>query len=96
MRGILTKEINEKANAFLHRDISQKELRLYPYIDYSIKNNCQGWNYQKLDSKELEILDILYQEKHIVYSSEKIITTRKFYDFIQDILALSYVTEFLK
>lgn len=41
MRGILTTEIQNKANSFLKREISQKELRLYPYIDYSIKNGCQ-------------------------------------------------------
>ena len=32
MRGILTTEIQNKANSFLKREISQKELRLYPYI----------------------------------------------------------------
>lgn len=40
MRGILTEEIKQKALKFLKREIGQKELRLYPYIDYSIKNSC--------------------------------------------------------
>ena len=56
MRGILTDSIQEKAVAFLNRTISQKELRLYPYIDYSIKNACQGWSYSKMDEEEIEIL----------------------------------------
>ena len=37
MRGMLTDKIQEKAVSFLNREIMQKELRLYPYIDYSIK-----------------------------------------------------------
>lgn len=35
-------------------------------------------------------------EKHIVYSPEKIIVTRKFYNYIQDILATGYVEEFIR
>lgn len=42
MRGMLTDKIQEKAVLFLNREITQKELRLYPYIDYSIKNGCYG------------------------------------------------------
>ena len=95
MRGILTTEIQNKANSFLKREISQKELRLYPYIDYSIKNGCQGWSYLKMDEEEIKILSRLYDERHIIYSPKKIIVTRNFYDFIQDILAISYVEEFL-
>ena len=33
-RGMLSENIQEKALQFLKREISQKELRLYPYIDY--------------------------------------------------------------
>lgn len=61
MRGILTTEIQNKANSFLKREISQKELRLYPYIDYSIKNGCQGWSYSKMD--EEEILKLKFSDK---------------------------------
>ena len=95
MRGILTDSIQEKAVAFLNRTISQKELRLYPYIDYSIKNACQGWNYSKMDEKEIEILNRLYDERHIIYSPEKIIVTRNFYNYMQDVLAMGYVEEFI-
>lgn len=90
MRGMLTDKIQEKAVSFLNREITQKELRLYPYIDYSIKNGC----YDKMDEEEIKILNKLYDEKHIVYSPEKIIVTRKFYNYIQDILATGYVEEF--
>lgn len=95
MRGILTSKIQNKAISFLQREISQKELRLYPYIDYSIKNGCQGWSYSKLDEEEIKILNQLYAEGLIIYSPEKVIVTRIFYNFMQDILAESYVEEFL-
>lgn len=95
MRGILTDSIQEKAVGFLNRTISQKELRLYPYIDYSIKNACQGWSYSKMDEEEIEILNRLYDERHIIYSPEKIIVTRNFYNYMQDVLAMGYVEEFI-
>lgn len=34
MRGMLTDDIQHIAKKFLQREISIKELRLYPYIDY--------------------------------------------------------------
>ena len=95
MRCVLTDKIQTKAKIFLQREISQKELRLYPYIDYTIKNACQGWSYSKMDEEEIKILNKLYDEGHISYSPEKIIVTRKFYDFMQDVLATSYIDEFL-
>lgn len=95
MRGMLTDAIQSEAKNFLHREISQKELRLYPYIDYSVKNGCQGWSYDKLDSTEICILNLLDKEQHICYSPEKIIVTRGFYDYMQRVLALGYVEEFL-
>lgn len=67
---------------------------MYPYIDYSIKNMCQGWSYEKMDLEEVSILNKLYDESHLIYSPEKIIVSRAFYDYMQDILAESYVEEF--
>lgn len=96
MRGMLTDKIQEKAVLFLNREITQKELRLYPYIDYSIKKGCYGWSYDKMDEEEIKILNKLYDEKHIVYYPDKIIVTRKFYNYIQDILATGYVEEFIR
>lgn len=96
MRGMLTDKIQEKAVSFLNREITQKELRLYPYIDYSIKNGCYGWSYDKMDEEEIKILNKLYDEKHIVYYPDKIIVTRKFYNYIQDILPTGYVEEFIR
>lgn len=94
MRGMLTDDIQHIAKKFLQREISIKELRLYPYIDYCIKNG-QGWSYEKIDTEEIKILNELNQEEHIIYSPEKIIVSKPFYDYMQDVLAISYVQDFL-
>lgn len=49
-----------------------------------------------MDEEEIKILNKLYDEKHIVYYPDKIIVTRKFYNYIQDILATGYVEEFIR
>lgn len=34
-----------------------------------------------MDLEEIEILNKLYDENHLIYSPEKVIVSRKFYDF---------------
>ena len=95
MRGKLTEALKKKGEAFLGREFTQKELRLYPYIDYCIKNNCQGWSFSKMNATELDIIDQLEEDGCLVYSAEKVVVSRAFYNFMQDMLAESYVENFL-
>lgn len=45
-----------------------------------------------MDEEEIKILNKLYDEKHIVYSPEKIIVTRKFYNYdFRNIAFLVYI-----
>lgn len=53
-------------------------------------------NREITQKEEIKILNKLYDEKHIVYYPDKIIVTRKFYNYIQDILATGYVEEFIR
>ena len=69
MRGMLTEDVQHMAKKFLRREISVEELRLYPYIDYCIKNG-QGWSYEKINPEEVKILNKLDREEHIIYSPE--------------------------
>ena len=48
-----------------------------------------------MDSEEFSILNTLYDEGHLIYSPEKIIVSKDFYNFMQEILALGYIEEFL-
>ena len=43
-----------------------------------------------MDEEEIKILNKLYDEKHIVYSPEKIIVTRKFYPMRRKTPCFSY------
>ena len=36
-----------------------------------------------------------YMKRHIIYSPEKVIVTRNFYNYMQDVLAMGYVEEFI-
>ena len=56
MRGFLNEKIQLEAKEVLGREITQTELRLYPYIDYVIKNGgyCDR---SKLSREERQILD---------------------------------------
>lgn len=93
-RGMLTEEAKKYALDFLKREISVKELRLYPYIDYCLKNST-SWSLNKINKEEIDILNILEKEGHIAYSSERVFCTIKFYDYIQKMMALTYVESFL-
>ena len=87
-RGMLTEAIQEKAKKFLGREIDTTELRLYPYLDFCWKNGG-SIDINKLSTEEYCIFGIL--EKHQNYFCGYIEPTREFYDFVQDILAESYV-----
>lgn len=89
-RGQLTDKIQKMAIKFLGREITQTELRLYPYIDYCLKNFGR-YEVKKLNLEEWQILMQLACEFHIDLTNEHIFTTKKFYDFIQKILYESYV-----
>lgn len=90
-RGILCDTIQEKAKKFLGEEITTKELRLYPYLDYVVKN--KGYiEITKVDDEELDIVTTRQVQGHLKLTSQRIYLSRPFYDFIQDILADSYVT----
>lgn len=103
MRGVLTERIKNFAENFLKRSFTQAELRLYPYIDYTIKNGGFLQN-DKLDRNEISILKNLANEKHIRFERNSngnygiprlgynIELEKDFYDFINQILWLSYVS----
>lgn len=95
-RGCLTDDIQKLANEFLKRDIDQVELRLYPYIDFVIKNTGL-YKLEKINWEERDILIKLAVEGHIAlrggdgFETEYIYVTKDFYNYIQKVLWLSYV-----
>lgn len=89
-RGMLTKDIQEKAKKFLNREITVSELRLYPYIQYQMMNE-QMINFKCCNEEDYNILNKLCIEGHIKLNINKISITREFYDYINDVLFDSYV-----
>ena len=91
----VTYEVKLAAIRFLGRNITSSELNLYLYLDHEVKNSCSGWSYSKLTLEDIRVLNDLEKSGHVIYCPDRIILSRPFYDFIQSILALSYVEEFL-
>lgn len=89
-RGCLNAEKQKIAKGFLGREITTRELRLYPYIDYCIKNGG-FYKPEQINEDEVEILKRLSQEDHVISTQSIIICTREFYNYMQDVLAESYV-----
>ena len=90
-RGFLCESIQDKAIQFLGFEISQKELRLYPFLDYSVKNG--GYlDRSKMDGEEMKIIKRLQEQGHVKRTFDGYFyTTKAFYDFMQSVLADSYV-----
>ena len=90
-RGCLTDEIQQEAKKFLGREITTRELRLLPYIDYCLKN-AFAFDNSKINDEERNILKQWENENCLVYSWVRgIESTKEFYDFIQRVLWLGYV-----
>ena len=91
-RGMLTSELKDSAEFSLGRPFTQDELRLYPYLSYCFLNKGKI-DYDKLNRDERLILYELVEQGYIIATEgDKIYPTRAFYDFMNDMLAESYVT----
>lgn len=90
MRGQLTDEIRELAKSFLGREITVRELRLYPYLDYVMKNE-QRIDPRHINGEERELLKKLREEGHIEGGASGLSMTKEFYDYINQVLWFSYV-----
>ena len=89
-RGKLTDKIQEIAKEFLGREITPTELKLYPYLDYVMKNH-QKLDPRKVNEAERKILGLLRNDGHIEGGASGMGITKEFYDYIQEILWEGYV-----
>lgn len=90
MRGMLTDTVQAEAVNFFVREISQRELRLMPYIQFTMMNN-QRVDPNKVNQEEREILQTWRDEGHIEGGAGGLLITKAFWDAINQILWLSYV-----
>lgn len=89
-RGMLCESVINKSKEFLGTEINTRELRLYPYLDYVWKNGG-SIEFSKINKEEEDIINARISEGHMVMNGLKICPTKKFYDYVQDILADAYV-----
>jgi len=92
MRGQLTEEIQGLAKGFLGRIITTGELRLYPYLDYLMKNE-QKIDPRRVNQNDRNVLKQLRAEKHIEGGASGLSMTKEFYDYINQVLWLGYVVD---
>ena len=92
-RGILTDEIQAIAKEYLGREITTKELRLYPYIDYCLKNGGH-MDRKYMNNEEFDILLGYNSDTQLKLDYQSYVSVSKeFYDYIQKVLWLSYVED---
>lgn len=89
-RGTFTDEAKTKMEKFLGRETSQKELRLYPYLQNTMMNE-QRIDPNKIDGEERKILQQLREAGHVEGGASGLAMTREFWDFINDVLFDTYV-----
>lgn len=89
-RGQLTERVKSISKTFLGREISQTELRLYAYLDYTIKNS-QKITPNHCNQDDRAILQKLRKEEYIEGGASGLALTREFYDYMQEVLWWGYV-----
>jgi superfamily I DNA and/or RNA helicase len=93
-RGKLTPKIEELASLHFGWDdpkISKRELRLLPFIDFTMKNG-QLLDIRKINHEEYEIIMKWVEECHITLdANERMTITKEFYDGMSEILWEAYI-----
>lgn len=92
MRGQLTEQIQKLAKAFLGREIGIGELRLYPYLDYQMKNE-QKLDPRHINQEDRRVLSVLRKEGHIEGGASGLSMTKEFYEYINQVLWFGYVVD---
>lgn len=89
-RGVLTEEIKALSNELLGYEITQKELRLMPYIQYCVLNS-QNIDIGKVNAEERKILQSWKEKKYIDSPASDLRVTKEFWDIVNEILWVGYV-----
>jgi len=89
-RGQLTERIKAKSKELLGYEIDTKELRLMPYIQYTM-TNWQKLDPNKVNEEERKILSKWRKAGHINGGAGGLGITKKFWDIINELIFLGYV-----
>ena len=89
-RGKLTSKVQEKAKECLGREISLRELRLMPYIQFVMMNE-QKIEREKINKEEQDILSAWRLDYWIEGGLHDLRITKNFWDAINEICFIAYV-----
>lgn len=89
-RGQLNDEVQRYAREFLGREMSIVELRLIPYVQYVMINE-QRIDPCKCNQADREILQLWREAGHIEGGASGLAITKEFWDFMCEVLFLTYV-----
>ena len=90
MRGMLTDEIKQKSQELLGYEITQKELRLMPYVMYCVLNDV-NLNRKNVDRVEMDILTNWKDKWFIKSPFTGLKVSKDFYDKANELLWIGYV-----
>lgn len=89
-RGQLTDRIKQKSKELLGYEIGVTELRLMPYIQYTMTNS-QRIDPRHCNQEDREILQKWRKAGHIVGGASGLQITEEFWNIICEIIRLGYV-----
>lgn len=89
-RGKLTQRVIDKGKELFGRDIDKTELRLIPYIVYTMMND-QKLDPNKVNQEEREILAMWRRQGHIEGGASGLAVTKDFWDKCCEMVFLAYV-----
>ena len=90
MRGELTKNVIVKSKELLGYEIDTVELRLMPYIQYTMMNN-QSIDPNSINAEDRKVLSKWRKSGHIEGGVSGLAITKEFWDIINELLFMSYV-----
>ncbi|WP_373766346.1 hypothetical protein [Glaesserella sp.] len=90
MRGQLTEQIKQKSQDLLGYEITQKELRLIPYVLYCVMN-ASSIERARVNKEEFEILDQWEAKGFIQRNRTHLKISKSFYDASNELLWFSYI-----
>ena len=89
-RCMLTTDVNEIAKLMIGRKISEKEMRLIPYIQYVMCND-RKLKAELINQEERKILEKWKDEGHVKGGICGLAITKQFWDFMCEVLFIAYV-----
>lgn len=92
MRGALTETVQQLARELMGREISIRELRMMPYIQF-LCINSQNVDPNKIAAEERHVLTLWRNEGYIEGGAVDLYVTKEFWNILHQILWEAYANK---